>query len=257
VFNHPRGLLIGLGAQMILLPLIAFLIAFTFPLTPEAKVGLILIAACPGGSSSNLVNHLLKGNVALSISLTALNSLLTLFTIPVVVNLGMNIFLGKSHEFELPMGHTMLNIFCFTILPALIGVYLRGKFPMTAQKVERPLRYLLPVVLFIAFYGIIFFDQKDNHTHLSDLVGLLPIALVLNVMGMAAGYYLSVIGKQGKKVRTTVAVEVGLQNSSLAIFIATTLLKSTGMAVVGVLYGITSFFVTVLIGWFIYKFVEE
>ncbi len=257
VFKHPRGIFIGLGAQMLLLPLIAFLIAALFPIAPEVKVGLVLLAACPGGSSSNLVNHLLKGNVALSISLTAFNSLLALFTIPIVVNLAMNIFLGKSHEFHLPMGHTMLNIFCFTILPALVGVYLRGKFPITAKIVERPLRYILPVVLFIAFGGIFFFDRKDNSTHFTDLVGLLPIALLLNIAGMVAGYYLSLMGKQGKKIRTTVAVEVGLQNSSLAIFIATTLLKSTSMAVVAVLYGITSFFITVLIGWLIYRFVEE
>ncbi len=257
VFRKPDALLIGLAAQMLLLPIVAFLVASLFPMPPELKVGIVLVAACPGGSSSNLVNHLLRGNVALSISLTAINSLLTLFTIPLVVNFAMNVYLGKSHEFELPMGDTMINIFSFTILPAIIGVYLRGKFPDMSKKLERPLRYILPVILFIAFYGIVLFDKQENQTSILQLASLLPYALALNILGVGAGYLLTLFTKQSKPVRTTVAVEVGLQNSSLAIFIATKLLASSPMAVIAVLYGIISFFTTVIMGWLIYKFVTD
>ncbi len=257
VFRKPDALLIGLAAQMLLLPLVAFLVASLFPMPPELKVGIVLVAACPGGSSSNLVNHLLRGNVALSISLTAINSLLTLFTIPLIVNFAMNVYLGKSHDFELPMGETMINIFSFTILPAIFGVYLRGKFPDIAKKLERPLRYILPVLLFIAFYGIVLFDKQENQTSILQLASLLPYALALNILGVAAGYLLTLFAKQSKPVRTTIAVEVGLQNSSLAIFIATKLLVSSPMAVIAVLYGIISFFTTVFMGWLIYKFVTD
>lgn len=257
VFRRPRALTIGLIAQMLLLPAIAFAMASMLGLPPQVRAGLVLIAACPGGASSNLVNHLLKGNVALSISLTAINSLLTLFSIPLVVNLGMHLYLGKGHDFELPVADTMVNIFLITILPAFIGVYLRQKFTHFANQLERPLRYILPSLLFMAFMGILIFDRQENGTAISALIHLMPIAILLNVLGMAAGYYISLANKLNKAVRTTIAVEVGLQNSSLAIYIATSLLHSSPMAVVAVLYGITSFFVTVIVGWVIYRYVAE
>ncbi|PSJ71877.1 bile acid:sodium symporter family protein [Sphingobacteriales bacterium UPWRP_1] len=257
VFKPPKALIIGLLAQMVLLPAIAFLIAGLLSMPPEIKAGLVLIAACPGGASSNLVNHLLRGNVALSISLTALNSMLTLFTIPFVVNLGMYAFLGQERNFELPVLETMRSIFFLIVLPAFAGVYLRGKFNRLAHQLEQPLRFILPAVLFTAFLGVLIFDRQENGTSLSSLVHRLPLAILLNILGMAAGYLLCLSAKLKKPVRITIAVEVGLQNSSLAIFIATTLLNSSQMAVIAVLYGITSFFITIFVGWLIYRFVEK
>ncbi|OWY24279.1 bile acid:sodium symporter [Sphingobacteriales bacterium UPWRP_1] len=257
VFNRPKALTLGLIAQMVLLPAVAFLIAALFKLPPEIKAGLVLIAACPGGASSNLVNHLLKGNVALSISLTAINSILTLFTIPFVVNLGMYVFLGAGSNIELPVLQTIRSIFLLTVLPAIAGVYLRGKFARLSDQLEQPLRFILPAVLFTAFLGVLIFDRQENGTSLNALTHRLPLAILLNFFGMAAGYLLCLSAKLSKPVRITIAVEVGLQNSSLAIFIATTLLHSSQMAVVAVLYGITSFFVTIATGWFIYRFAGE
>src|SRR5690606_22174214 len=122
IMLNPKALTVGLLSQIIILPLVVWGLLFFYPFSPEIKVGFIIIAICPGGVTSNLVSFLLKGNVALSISLTVINSIITLLTIPFLTNLALNYYMGETSAFGLPYFHTMISIFLVTLLPATIGV---------------------------------------------------------------------------------------------------------------------------------------
>ena len=121
VTRQPKAVAVGLICQMVLLPLLGVLLAVLIPMQPAIAVGLIILAACPGGPSSNLMTYLARGDVALSVTLTAMSSLLTVFTIPVIANLALQHFMGQQSAIALPVGSTMLQIFLITLLPIAIG----------------------------------------------------------------------------------------------------------------------------------------
>ncbi len=152
IFLYPKAVIVGLCCQMLLLPLIAFGIDLVIHVDPVYKVGLILIAACPGGATSNLVNFLLRGNVALSISITVLNGMITLVTIPLVVSAAIWFFMSQHSAIHLPVMITILNIFVVTAVPATIGVLIRHYMPRFALSLEKPLRIILPLLLLLCFF---------------------------------------------------------------------------------------------------------
>ncbi|MCB8994546.1 MAG: bile acid:sodium symporter family protein [Bacteroidales bacterium] len=254
LFRHPRSIITGLLSQMLILPLLAFMITYFMNIDPVYKVGLIIIAACPGGATSNLVNFMLNGNVALSLSITVINSLLTLLTIPLIVIAGLSVFLGEHTRFHLPYGQTILNIFLIVAIPAAIGISLRYFFTRFAIRFEKPLRYVLPVLLFAVYSGVLFIDKGAESLHIRDYINLYPAAILLNLLSMFAGWYIAKKAGLKRRNQFTIAVEVGLQNSTLAIFIAATLLSSQKMAVVPIIYGSFSFFTTWGIGYLLKRF---
>jgi BASS family bile acid:Na+ symporter len=136
ILLFPRAFFIGLGSQMIALPAIAFVILSFSDLPAAFKVGIMILAACPGGTTSGFVTYLFKGNVALSISLTAINSLLTIFTIPIIVNLALQYYMGQQTEFHLPLLSSIVQIFLITLLPVGLGVLVRRMIPTTASLIE-------------------------------------------------------------------------------------------------------------------------
>lgn len=257
LFRHPKDVIVGLVAQMLVLPAIAFGLASIGGFRPEIAVGFVLISACPGGSSSNLINYLLKANVPLSISLTALNGLLTTITIPLVVNLGMTVFMGQTKQISLPFGETMASIGLVVIVPVIIGMLIRHFATRFADQLEKPLRYILPALLLLAYLGVMFFDKKDPaQPSILSYAYLLPIAIALNILSMTAGFFLGRITRLPKSSQTTIAVEVGLQNSALAIFIASTLLGNREMAMVAVVYGAFTFFSTAGLAYLLNRFLR-
>lgn len=253
IFAQPKAVIIGLTSQMILLPLIAFLIASAFPIDPIYKVGLMIIAACPGGATSNLITYLLRGNVALSISMTALNSLITLITIPFIVTLALQAFMHQETNIRLDVGETIIKVFLITILPAFAGTRVRKRLPKFADKLERPLRIILPVLLLLIYAGVIFVDQGTGTATRDDFIRIMPYALLLNMSAMTAGFLVARILRLYVKNQYTISIEVGLQNSGLAIVVAITLLNSHAMALVPVVYGSFTFFSTFLFGWVVKK----
>ena len=158
IFLQPKAVITGLCCQMILLPVIAFLIARSIQIDPLFKVGLMIIAACPGGATSNLITYLLRGNVALSISMTAINSLITLVTIPVVVTLSLEVFIHQDTAIKLNVGETIIKVFLITILPAFAGTRIRKWRSEFADRLERPLRIIMPLLLLVIYAGVIFID---------------------------------------------------------------------------------------------------
>jgi len=249
VVVKPFSLIIGLLCQLFLLPIIAFSIALITKMDPEYAVGLVIIAACPGGATSNLVNYMIRGNVTLSVSLTVINSFITVFTIPLLTKLALDVFLAQDAMIHLPFLDTVMNIALITVLPATVGVMIRRWNKNFAEKLENPLRYILPVLLFIVYSGVIFFEKSKGGLKLSSFLYIFPFAISKNILTTLAGYYFPGLFKLPKRDRFTIAIEVGLQNSTLGIFVASALLNNYKMALVPVVYGSFSFFSTWLLGY--------
>jgi BASS family bile acid:Na+ symporter len=249
VFRFPKPIFLGLFAQMILLPLVAFTIISLTDLPPEIKVGFIIISACPGGSASNLLNHLLKGNVALCVSLTALNSILIQITMPLIVNLGLLVYMGHGEDIQLPIWETIFKVFFVTLLPTFAGVYVRARNLKMALKLEKPMKVIMTVLLFSVFAAIILLEEKEGGAGIFRYSYLLPYALALNVGSMLVGYFFARSMGLDNRNNYTISIEVGLQNSALAIFVATTLLNNRDMAIVAVVYSSFTFFSTALFGY--------
>jgi BASS family bile acid:Na+ symporter len=229
------------------------MIASLIPMDPLFKVGLMIIAACPGGATSNLVTYLLRGNVALSISMTALNSLITLITIPLIVHFSLEAFMHENDAIELKVGETILKVFLITIVPAFLGTRIRKNYPDFAIRLERPLRVILPLLMLVVYAGVIFIDQGTSPATRSDFISILPDTLLLNILAMVSGFLVARILRLRVINQFTISIEVGLQNSALAIFVAATLLENNDMALVPVMYGSFSFFSTLLFGWTVKK----
>lgn len=248
-FIHPKAVITGLISQMLILPVIGFIISFIPDIDPSFKVGLILIAASPGGATANLVIFMLMGNVALAVSLTIINSILSLFTTPLLVRIGLLAFMGRDTLIHLPYMQTLINLFIIIIIPAFIGVLLRHHYPKFAKNLEEPLRYILPVMLLGVYLGVIFIDKSDNTADLTDYINIFYYTLILNSTSMFAGYMFGGLVHLSNKDRYTIAIQTGLQNSTLAIFIAATLLNDQMMAITPIIYGSFTFFSTWFIGY--------
>ncbi len=251
IFRHPKALFAALFSQMIALPLIAFAIASMSNLSPEIKVGLIILAASPGGSTSGLLTYLLRGNVALSVSLTTLNSLLTLFTIPLIVNLALDFYLHTNTLIELPFADTMIHIFVVTIIPASLGIWIRNKYPPLAIRIEAMMKNILLIALFTLFGIKMFAGESQGGTGLTwtEALHILPYTLALLTACWWFGYYFLRLWGLPARDRLTAAIESGVHNTALAILIAGTLIKNQEMVKPILIYALTSFWIAWLFGY--------
>lgn len=248
VFLQPKAILMGLSIQALLVPLLAFGLNELWPLSPAAKAGLVLVAACPGGSASNLLTHLLRGRVALSVSLTALNSLLVLLTLPLVTNLALTLYLERDTEISLPFWRTFGEVLTTVILPVAIGMLLRNRLPRLSERLNQPLRYLLPLILLGVFAGVLFFENRSPDGQ-SDFWRLMLPCLIFNALSALLGFLLSRWVGVEKEGQFTIAIEVSLRNSAIAIFVASSLLKLPAVALIAVVYSSFTFFSTALWAW--------
>ncbi|MEM7713944.1 MAG: bile acid:sodium symporter family protein [Cyanobacteria bacterium P01_A01_bin.68] len=238
VFIQPKAVILGLIAQLIVLPCGGFLLAMIFPLSPELAVGVMIIAACPGGPTSNMVTYLVKGNVALSITLTAMSSLITVFTIPLVVNLAMQNFMGEATALQLPFLKTVIQIAVITFVPVTIGMLLHNYTPQIAAKLEKSVKWFSLFFLGLIIAGLLL-KERDNVLGFFFQVG--GVTLTLNLLTMALGYAIAILGKLDQSSARAITVEVGIQNGTLAIAVATTLLNSPDMAIPAAIYALIMF----------------
>ncbi len=255
LFNQPRALAVGLMSQMLLLPFVAWIIAVNSNLNPEKQVGIMILSVCPGGITSNLVSYYVKGNVALAISLTVCNALLSLFSIPILVNLFLEHFVNSGQMIELPFWQTMFDIFIVTILPAILGILARYKWGGSALKLEKNLNYVLPLLLLLVF-GFKFLagsEKGGTAMTLQDLKELSIWMIVLNVGSMITGFLAGIFGKLSFRNRITIAVEVGLHNTALALLIAGDKLGIPTMEKPALVYALYSFVITFLVAWTMMK----
>ncbi|MGE6479834.1 bile acid:sodium symporter family protein [Psychrobacter namhaensis] len=238
VLKFPKAVGIGLTNQLIMLPIIGFLLANIMPLSPEYAVGVMLLVLCPGGTTSNLFTYLAKGDVALSVTMTAIASVITVFTIPVVLSYSLIHFMGAGSEFQLPVVKTMLTLILLTIVPISIGMIIKRFAPKIAEKSQVYVSRF--GVVFLAFL-VLFLVYVQRDIIVGSFIEVGPVSLLLNVSTMALGYYTSKWFGLNLAQRTSVTLEVGLQNSTLSIFMALTLLSSYPMSVTPAIYTLIMF----------------
>jgi bile acid:Na+ symporter, BASS family len=235
ITRDPKAVAVGTLCQMLLLPLLGLLITRVVPMQPAIAVGLMVLAVCPGGPSSNLVTYLARGDVALSVTLTALSSILTVFTIPIFTNLALQQFVGKSAAIALPIGQTMLQIFLITLLPIAIGMAIRHRFPSTAKRLEAHLSRLA-VGLLALIIGLLLVREGGKLPGFLVQVGL--GVLLLNLLATLAGFYAGKLFRLPPAQQICIAIEVGIQNGTLAIAITAGLLNNPDMAVPAAVYSL-------------------
>jgi len=233
--RDPKAVMVGLLSQMVLLPLIGALIVWLVPMPPAIAVGLLVVALCPAGPSSNLTTYLAKGDVALAVSLTAISSVITVLTIPVLANLALRTLLGAQTEISLPIGATMLQILLITLVPTASGMALRQRWPATSARLERRVSGLAAGLLVLIVMTLL----VQEGGKLPDFIVKAGLGVVLlNGLGTLAGYLAGRLSGLPLPQQITVAIEVGIQNCTLAIAITAGLLKNPEMAVPGALYAL-------------------
>lgn len=239
IFTQPKGIVVGLINQMLLLPLIAYGLAVAFSLPPELAVGLMILAACPGGATSNLISHLAKADTALSVTLTAFSSFMTILTIPFIVNFALESFLDQSSMIQLNVLETFLQILMIVIIPVTVGMLIRRYREGFALKMGKPVRIASAILLVVIIIGIIL-KEKDTLGTWIQQAGL--VVILLNLIVMFVGYYSAKIFKVTNKRALSIAIESGIQNGTLGITVAVFLLNSSAFATVSAVYGVLMFF---------------
>jgi len=259
IFKQPKALITGLVCQIIFLPLIAFCIAGLSNLPFEFKMGIILIAICPGGATSNLITYLLKGNVALSISMTSVNSILILITIPLYLLLGISIFANNEKLITLPFFNTIANVFIMIIIPVIIGLTIKNKYPTTAQKIENILKYISIILLAFVFGLAILLNKNGDQSLLIYYKQVFPYVVTLNIVGMLTGLLAGKLFQFKRNTLVTLPIEVGIQNSTLAITLAisSSFLNNPLMSVPATIYGMFTFFSALLFGFIVNKIFKD
>ncbi|MEO1523586.1 MAG: bile acid:sodium symporter family protein [Cyanobacteria bacterium J06633_2] len=248
IIIEPKAVILGLIAQLVALPLVGFLLANLFPLSPELAVGVMILAACPGGPTSNLITYLGKGNVALSISLTAISSVITVFTIPLVINASMQALMGESTTLQLPFLQTVIQIAVITLIPVSIGMILHAKAPRVAARLEASVKWLSLGFLGLIIAGLLLKERANVGAFFVQVGG---VTFTLMIVTMALGYGLATLAKLDSRSATSITVEVGIQNGTLAIAIASspTLLNTPTMAIPAAIYALLMFAVSGAFAW--------
>ena len=239
IFVYPKAIFVGLTNQLIILPLVGFAIAVIFPLRPEVAVGIMILAACPGGPTSNLIAHLAKGDTALSVTLTTLSSLVTIITIPFIINFALIHFLDEGQIIQLNIPQTILQIFVIIVIPVTIGMIVRHYKSGFATKMAKPVRIASGIVMALVIVGL-FIKERENFIPYFKDSGV--ATLTLNIVTMVIGYLSARLFKIKTKAALSISIESGIQNGTLAITIAVVLLNNSEFAIAPAIYSLLMFF---------------
>jgi len=249
VIVYPKAIVIGLVCQMLVLPLVCALIAHAFGLAPALAVGLMLLAASPGGATANLFSHLARGDVALNITLTAVNSALTLITLPLIINLSLAHFMGEGQAVPMQFGK-VLQVLVIVLGPVSLGMLIRSRKPGVAQRVDKPLR-LLSALFLAAVIGAAIHQERANVLGYFQQVG--AAALAFNVASMTVGFVVPLVFRLPKSQAVAIGMEIGIHNGILAIAIAMgpTMLNNPTMAIPPAIYSILMYFTAAAFGFLV------
>lgn len=245
VFILPKAVLIGLTGQMLFVPLLAFAVVSLFQLPPELAVGLMVLSFAPGGATSNMMTFLSRGDVALSITLTAFASVITPFSMPFLTQLSLDYWLGASQPIELPIGQTMLRLFVITVVPVSIGMWLHAKKPALSQTLAKVVKPLSIGFLALVITGIV----SQHWTQMPEFLSAvgLPV-IVLNSLALLLGYLFARVNGLGVQQQLTIGIEVGVQNGGTALLVTGAILGNSLMSVPPVIYGILMWGPSMLFG---------
>ncbi|MDQ3495522.1 MAG: bile acid:sodium symporter family protein [Pseudomonadota bacterium] len=238
VARYPRAVLIGLTLQVLLLPWAAFALALAFRLPPELAVGLLLLAASPGGATANIYSHLARGDVALNITLTAINSLLCLLTLPIILNLALEYFFGAG-QYVPPPVRKVVEVALIIVLPVALGMAIRAFAPAVAIRAEKPVRVLSVIVLALLIVAAVVQSKQVLLAYFA-VVGL--ACLLFNLISMGVGYAAPLALKLPRRQAIAISMEIGIHNGTLAIFIALNVLGNAVMSIPAAVYSLLMFF---------------
>ncbi len=237
VLRYPRAVLVGLFTQTVVLVTVAYLFARLFSLPPELAVGMMLLAASPGGATANIYSHLARGDVALNITLTAINSALALVTLPLIVNAALGHFLGQD-QYVPPPTRKVIEVAAIIVIPVLVGMALRAGSTRLAARLEKPIRIFAVVVLAAVILAAIAAEWE----RLPGFIAAVGAAcLAFNLSSMGIGYALPRMLRLPREQSIAISMEIGIHNGTLAIFIALNVLQDARMSIPAAVYSIIMF----------------
>jgi BASS family bile acid:Na+ symporter len=237
--REPRAVLTGLTVQIILIPCFAYALTRIFKLDPELSVGLMLLAASPGGVSANLFSHFSGGDVALNITLTAVNSVLAAFTIPAIVYLSLSHFMDQSQFIGFQFGK-MVEVFLIVLIPVLIGMLVNEKFPRFKERIEKPFNlFAITFLILVVIVAI----KKEYALISQSFVEIGLLTLIFNVGSLGLGYFAGKALKLTEAQAIGIGFEIGIHNVTLGLFLAYSILGNTRFAVPGACYAVMMYVV--------------
>ncbi|MGB0389273.1 MAG: bile acid:sodium symporter family protein [Ardenticatenaceae bacterium] len=248
LLSNPRPVGLGLVNQLVLLPIAGFIVALIFPLEAVFAISLMMIAACPGGPMSNLIVHVAEADRALSITLTAISNMLAFLSVPLIVNFAIGYFSAGVDTISLPVLQTMLQIALLTVVPVIIGMFIRSRNPDFAERTKPLFKRLASGLMFVVIMALVI-QNIDLIINKGPVFG--PALIVLNALTMGIGYWSARLLKLNIPQSNTIMVETGVQNATLAITIALTLLNNTDMSIIPALYGLWMLITGFPIAWWL------
>jgi BASS family bile acid:Na+ symporter len=247
IVKYPKAILIGLTNQLIFLPIIGFSLAIAFNLNPVMAVGLMILASCPGGPTSNLITQICKGNIALSVTLTAIASIVSILTIPFILSYALEYFNSNTDiTIKLPIIDTIIQIMGITVIPISIGMFIRKHKTNFAKRMEKPMRTASTVIFIIVFIAVLAANTEKLVDGMKE-AGL--VTLLLNIVTMGLGYLTARLFKLNLKNAISITIESGIQNGTLALVIATSILNNVEMGIPIGAYAIWMFITGGILMW--------
>jgi len=247
VAKQPRAVIVALLCQLVLLPAICFGLVLLFQLPPVLAVGMMMLAASPGGTTANLYSHLFRGDIALNISLTALNSVIAVVTLPIITNLAIAYFDPFDGELGMQWAKTV-EVFAIVLLPVALGMIVRRVWPQFADRMDKPVRIVSVIVLIVVIAGAV----ASNWALLVENVASLALITVLFcLISLGVGYLVPRLLKVGKRQAIASSFEIGIHNATLAIVIAQTVMGSVELSLPAAVYGVLMFFIAFGFGFLI------
>ena len=250
VIKQPRDFFVGTFSQIILLPIIAFILFKLWPISPELAIGVMIIAAAPGGVTSNILTSFAKGDVALSISLTAIISLLSVITVPFIILTSLTLIENSGLDLNISLTNMAISMFLIVTVPVIIGMIFRKFASNVAIKFESIAKKISAVLFVIVLLGAIL-AEKDNVVSYFAQAGL--ITLVLNVVMMIVAYYIAQLLASGTQQKKCITIECGLQNGTLAIFVATSIFGGGIYVIPAATYSLIMFATSLIFVYFVRK----
>ncbi|TWO71075.1 bile acid:sodium symporter family protein [Caenimonas sedimenti] len=249
LLQHPKAVFIALLLQAVLLPAACYGIVVGLGLSPVYAVGLMLLAASPGGVSANLFSHLFGGNVAMNISLTAINTIFSIVTLPLIANFAINAFIQSGQVVPLQVGK-VLEVVGVVLVPVAIGMAVAAQRPGFAASMEKPFKIFSALVL-AAFALIAIGKEWSALTASFSSIG--PAVVLFNLVSLLAGYYLSRAAGLDKPLATAISFEIGIHNSTLSLFIALSVLNNFQLALPSAIYSVVMYLTATLFGWLVLR----
>ena len=250
VFLYPKELITGLTLQMVGLPLLAFAVAEFSGLPGMLQAGIVILSACPGGVTSNFISYIVEAKTSLSVGLTSINTLLTFVTIPLFTSMALLRYVSVDKMVNVPFFDTMFTIFGIVLLPAIAGMLLRKYHSQLARKLHNPIKIVGVALMFILFLIQFLASQEYGGSGITvDIVLLvLPYVLLFHILSLSLGYLTSRMMKLDAMSSLTIGIEVGLQNTTLALLITTAVIGISELSYPALIYVLFSFFTTLGFG---------